>query len=56
MKKTYITPNIKCRKVEHVFICASISDITVNPDGTTDGMDAKENSIFDRAFGSDVDE
>ena len=56
MKKSYITPDVKCKKVKHLLLTVSPSDITVDPTEETPSMDAKENSIFDCALINDDEE
>ncbi len=59
MKKSYIAPNFKAKNMKLAsFITISNGENPIGDGNITNPSDigAKENSIFDRAFGSDVDE
>lgn len=59
MKKSYIAPNFKAKNIKlSAFITISGGDNPITPTPITDPNDigSKQNSIFDRAFGSDIED
>lgn len=60
MKKSYIAPNFKAKNIKlATFITISNGDnpiINDNPITGPEQIGSKQNSIFDRAFSSDLDD